>query len=75
LEGLPLGPPPGRGQVAVTHAGVIKSVLHHVLEVPSERPYAFRIGLGCAIVLQKTKGYWELCEFWPNPAATARYLD
>lgn len=66
----------GAGVSLVTHAGVIKALLHAVLDIPSSRPYAFRIGLGSVAILQRQRSvYWELKEFWQNPAATDRYLD
>lgn len=59
----------------VSHAGALKSVLHSLLDVPTSRPYAFRIGLGCAIELRKTRGRFELYSFWQNPHVEDRYLD
>jgi ribonuclease H / adenosylcobalamin/alpha-ribazole phosphatase len=67
--------PAASAYLFVTHAGVIKSVLHQVLGVSSERAHAFRVGLGSAFVLGSTMGYWELREIWQNPYAVRRYTD
>ncbi|WP_160050492.1 histidine phosphatase family protein [Nocardiopsis sp. FR4] len=55
--------------VIVSHAGVIKSFVYSILELPQHRNFAFRITLGGYAVLERRKGYWELAELWPNPFA------
>ncbi|HEY3310342.1 MAG TPA: histidine phosphatase family protein [Anaerolineales bacterium] len=52
--------------IAVTHAGVLKSVLYKMLSIPSTQPYAFRISNGSAIFLRKIEGFWSMTELWQN---------
>jgi broad specificity phosphatase PhoE len=65
----------GRGATvaAVTHAGVIKALLHYTFDIPSSRPYAFRIGLGSVIILEFFRGHWSIREMWQNPHTLGRY--
>lgn len=67
--------PPGGGIVVVTHAGVMKAMLHSMLDVPPSRPYGFRVGLGSVAVLCSHRNYWELREYWQNPESRPRFLD
>lgn len=53
--------------VAVTHAGVLKSVLYKMMGISSKRPYAIKIPNGSAIFLRNIEGFWSIVELWPNP--------
>ncbi|NOD85913.1 MULTISPECIES: histidine phosphatase family protein [unclassified Ruegeria] len=62
----------GREVFVVTHAGMLKSVVYHFLDIPSERPYAIKFGLGSAIVLSRQGSRFELHQLWENPHARKR---
>lgn len=44
----------------VTHAGVIKSLLHSVFEIPHHRHNCFKVRNGTLIILKNVKGRFEL---------------
>lgn len=66
----------GEDVIAVTHAGVVKSIVHRLLGVSSDRPYAFEFSLGSATALVRVSDYWCLREFRPNGVdAPRRFME
>lgn len=49
----------------VTHAGVVKSVLHSIFEIPHDRHNCFKIRNGTMIILRKVEGKLELTGLIP----------
>ena len=50
----------------VTHAGVVKSVLHSIFEIPHHKRNCFKIRNGTLIVLKNVHGQLELNELIPT---------
>jgi probable phosphoglycerate mutase len=66
---------PSPGDVLlVTHAGVIKSIVHFLLGVRSDRPYAFRFTLGTCVTISRVGSHLEVTEVWNNPKAGPRAI-
>lgn len=65
--------PPAEDVLAITHAGVIKSILCWTLGIPPTRPHAFQISLASAVVLEELHGYHSVRELWRNPLSR-RYM-
>jgi len=59
----------------VTHAGVIRALLHGVLGIDVMRPYAFHARLGSAFVLVRNHGLWGLTEAWQNVESDFRFTS
>lgn len=51
----------------VTHAGVIKAVLHSIFAIPPERKLCFKIPNCSFVVLRSVQNYLEMTELCPNP--------
>lgn len=62
----------GREVFVVTHAGMLKSVVYHFLDIPAERPFAIKFGLGSALILARQGNRFELHQLWENPHARKR---
>jgi len=59
----------------VTHAGVIRSLLHGIFGIDVMRPYAFHARLGSAFVLVRNHGLWGLTEVWQNVESDFRFTS
>lgn len=60
--------------VAVSHAGVVKSIVYAALQIPQHRSFALRITLGGMVMFKERKGFLEIQRLWPNPHAEPPYI-
>jgi probable phosphoglycerate mutase len=57
---------PTKVTLFVTHAGVIKAILHSIFDIPHYRHLCFNIPNGCVVGLRHTLSGYQLVELYPD---------